>query len=487
MSEVVQFGHPDADELNAFMEHALPDEAREQTLAHLAVCPDCRMVVMLAGEPADSIEAAAVEVRRWWRMPVWVWALPVAGVLVFVMVHRGGAPVERAPIQQAGVMVPAPPPPAAKAAPVSPVETRRKAVSGKEVAKLPLASRDAAPVAPARGMAGMVAGQFSAGAGVGRVQAPEPQPPAAVGMGSAASAAPPVPVTAAAAAPVAAPPPKLPQAMASASDSTSFAAAPEELDRMMGAMAAAPAAKAVGRALPSGLAVVSGVTGAGATLALDSGNHLYVTRDGGAHWVAVAAQWSGKAVRVGLVGSAPVSVDADSNASATILTGAALDTLSDDPSGSPVTGVVTDPGGAVIPGALVTLSNAVTKAVVRTAVTDKNGRYAMAAAAGNYSLEAQKAGFSRDEVRIAVAPGTTVNANMSMAVGAESTVIEVQASNADLETMNATVGEKVEEKKAKAPMKAMARSVPKVEPVFELVTENGEHWVSVDGSSWKKK
>jgi hypothetical protein len=483
MKEVVQFGlqagHPDADELTAFMEHALTEEARERTLAHLAVCPDCRMVVMLAAEPVE------VEARRWWRMPVWGWGLAgavAAGSLVLVTVQMGTAPGKPAPVERAGLAVSAPP--VATPAPVllPPTPVRQKAVgakdeggavvSGKELAALPAVGRDVTgvevrPVAP---MAGMAAG--ASGAGVGAAGSPQPAPV-------------PAPASATAAAPVA----KLPQGMAGASDSTEFAAAPEELDRMIGAVAAAPSAKAMSRPLPSGLAMVSGASGAGTTLALDGGNHLYVTRDGGAHWVAVAAQWSGKAIRVGLVGAVTAThavATVDSNASATVITGAALDAMSDDPSGSPVTGVVTDPSGAVIPGAVVTLRDAGTKAVVRTAVTDKNGRYAMTAPAGNYSLEAQKAGFSRDVVTFAVA-GKPVNANMGLAVGAESTIVEVQASNGDLQTTNGETAQMLGESKAKAPMKTMARALPKVEPVFELVTENGEHWVSSDGSLWRKK
>jgi len=347
------------------------------------------------------------------------------------------------------------------------------------VAKLPMEGRDAAPVEAERGMAGMP--QVQAGMGVGAAApqpvAPQPMPqaPEAVALGYAPTAAP---------APAVAAAPKLPQAVAGESDGTAFARMPGQA-AMARASAPMMAAKAMLPPLPSGLAVVSKASGAGAMVALDGGNHLYVTRDGGAHWVAVAAQWSGRAVQVGLVGAVPVSsgpVDAVSNASATVTTGAAAGA---EKVGSPVTGVVTDPSGAVVPGAMVTLSDAGTKAVVRTAVTDKDGRYAMAAAAGNYSLEAQKAGFTRDVVAIAVAAGKPVNANMSIAVGSESTVIEVTASNGDLQTLNAETAQMLPENKAKAPMKAMARAMPK--EVFELVTENGEHWVSVDGISWRKK
>ena len=54
MSELFQSGqHPDADQLSAFMEHALPAHEQEQTLAHLFICPRCGVIVALASIPAE--------------------------------------------------------------------------------------------------------------------------------------------------------------------------------------------------------------------------------------------------------------------------------------------------------------------------------------------------------------------------------------------------------------------------------------------------
>jgi len=69
MSEVLQSGqplgasrhHPDADQLSAFLEQALPAHERDDVLAHLAICPDCREIVALT---LPAVEAAkAVEQR----------------------------------------------------------------------------------------------------------------------------------------------------------------------------------------------------------------------------------------------------------------------------------------------------------------------------------------------------------------------------------------------------------------------------------------
>jgi len=53
--------HPDAENLNAFAEKALPERERGQILAHLAVCSRCRQVIFLAQEAATK--GAAAEVR----------------------------------------------------------------------------------------------------------------------------------------------------------------------------------------------------------------------------------------------------------------------------------------------------------------------------------------------------------------------------------------------------------------------------------------
>ncbi|MDP9049265.1 MAG: zf-HC2 domain-containing protein, partial [Acidobacteriota bacterium] len=92
MNQVLQSGqHPDADQLSAFAEHALPPHQQQQTLAHLSICPDCRAFVYLAEIP----ELAAVAppqptpVRRPW-FSGWNLAIPAVfalAALVFVTIH----------------------------------------------------------------------------------------------------------------------------------------------------------------------------------------------------------------------------------------------------------------------------------------------------------------------------------------------------------------------------------------------------------------
>jgi hypothetical protein len=122
MSQRLQYEmHPDADQLNAFAESALPAHEREETLAHLAVCAGCREVLRLS-LPAMEEVAAPVRVRRPW-FSGWnlVWPIAVlAGLIVGVQYVRTRTAAERVavPVQRADVtapvVLPAPPPKAAR-------------------------------------------------------------------------------------------------------------------------------------------------------------------------------------------------------------------------------------------------------------------------------------------------------------------------------------------------------------------------------------
>ena len=106
-----------------------------------------------------------------------------------------------------------------------------------------------------------------------------------------------------------------------------------------------------------------------------------------------------------------------------------------------ITGTVTDPTNAVIPGVLITLTDPSTKAQ-RTTTTTKAGQFVLVdIVPGSYDITATKAGFSTDNIAgLTVSVGTQSTANFKLAVGSESTVVEVQASNADLQTISATTG-----------------------------------------------
>src|SRR6266849_2934676 len=106
-----------------------------------------------------------------------------------------------------------------------------------------------------------------------------------------------------------------------------------------------------------------------------------------------------------------------------------------------IAGTVTDPSGAAVAGATVTLTNLGTS-TSRTAATNETGRYVLAnVEPGTYSLTINKTGFrvakfSNQVVNI----GGSLTLNDTLEIGATSQTVEVTATNAELQTMNATVG-----------------------------------------------
>jgi hypothetical protein len=111
-----------------------------------------------------------------------------------------------------------------------------------------------------------------------------------------------------------------------------------------------------------------------------------------------------------------------------------------------VVGVVTDQTGASIAGAVITLTDLATKEV-QTVKTTKTGQYIVVnLRPGDYSITATKDGFSVAEVASeTVTVGSQSNANFKLAVGGTNVTVEVTESNADLQTLNATVGTTINE------------------------------------------
>ena len=107
-----------------------------------------------------------------------------------------------------------------------------------------------------------------------------------------------------------------------------------------------------------------------------------------------------------------------------------------------VVGAVTDPSGAAIPAAAVTLTDDAT-GVMRTVETNSAGRYLFPAVnLGTYDLRVDKAGFQSARIT-----GQTVNVaaalteNVRLTVGTVNQTVEVGASPvAELQTMNASLG-----------------------------------------------
>ena len=110
-----------------------------------------------------------------------------------------------------------------------------------------------------------------------------------------------------------------------------------------------------------------------------------------------------------------------------------------------VTGTVTDPTGAVIPGAKVTLIHVDTGAK-REDVSDAQGRYGFSQVQpGNYRLEAQAPGFNSvvvNDVRLLVSTPATVNIAFEK-IGTTATTISVEAEAVQVNTTDASLGNAV--------------------------------------------
>ncbi len=201
-------------------------------------------------------------------------------------------------------------------------------------------------------------------------------------------------------------------------------------------------------------------------LAIDTGNHLFFSDDEGRTWKAIPSPWRGRAVSVALTsavsfGSARAALEISSHPAAT-----AVSTLS---------GTITDPAGAVIPGATLTATNS-SGVLVGSATTDSHGQYRMEALApGSYRIEAQATGFEKQSFATEVAPSQQAVADAMLRVGSAAQTVNIEASPAAQDTSSADVNQ------------ALKRAVSQPTSRFELTTDDGEHWTSTDGQSWSHK
>src|SRR5260370_11546478 len=112
MSELLQsVQHADADQLIAFIEHALPAHEQEEPLAHLAICQHCRSIVALSMPAADPLPLEPAR-RPWWSswMMVWPAGAALAALLLAGIYIWNGFVVEKhvPPTQTARSIPPAP-------------------------------------------------------------------------------------------------------------------------------------------------------------------------------------------------------------------------------------------------------------------------------------------------------------------------------------------------------------------------------------------
>ena len=488
MRETIQFGHgsvqhPDADQMSAFVEHALPAHEREEMLAHLAVCPECRATVRLSqGAVEDVVEPLAVPVevptkRPWFAG--WAVAWPVAGALaamvVFAVYMRHEALVRRGanePTQMAESEKPERPE----------VEERPESNPTQEAGAKNTEDAGKSPAA-----AGAIARKNSDSKKLERAHVPEP------GRSLQSNAVPAPFLGNAPTARAASPATAQPELVAGDLRQTDQAAigGPRETSKddlaslTLDQMKVAP----VLHPLPSGLPVLSSATHGRQVVAIDVRNAVFASTDGGAHWTAVPTVWAGRAVKADLVsygiaaGSAVAGGRVAEFASTNRVMQQAQATPVPAPTGavgqdSVLTGMVRDASGAAVGGATVTVTDGAGR-TAGTAIADKAGRYGVdGLAQGTYDVTTQAPGFEKQTLHaVHVIPSKPNEADVSLKVGAASETVEVETNADALEESPLT------------PRKALAKSSARSSalPVFEITTDNGDRWTSADGLVWKRK
>lgn len=483
-------GHPDADQMTAFVEQALPAHAREEMLAHLAVCGECRATVAMSLPPEAVATMRVEEPRRraWFAGWGWVWpaGAALAALAVFAVYLRHEAVVGKDKTEQVAVSHA---PEFAEQAGRSLATTSSKVAAAGQKAPAKVGAeerRRASDHAPA-------------------LMTNQPAAPEA-GVREEMEA----PASQAAAAPV----PKLPAATGGP--------LPALQAGVMGGNNALKKAEAV-RAeltLPSGLQVLSMASQGQEVLAIDARNAVFLSVDAGQHWRAVAVRWAGRAVKAETVsyggGSGFHGSQGGRMAALGSVGGAALprqpvegavpQRAAGERAKSPLdalrppdaevaaqkqasggqaqsgkgrlTGTVTDRSGAAVPGATVTVSDEEGKPA-RTVVTDRDGGYlADGLAPGAYDVKTEATGFAQQVAKDVVVQGAEPAVkNVTLNVGASTESVEVTASAPVIETESAVLT---------TPAARKAKAKAAAAPVFAITTDRGEQWTSADGMEWKK-
>lgn len=129
---------------------------------------------------------------------------------------------------------------------------------------------------------------------------------------------------------------------------------------------------------------------------------------------------------IGLVGFASVSFPARLAAQATLSTGS-------------IQGTIEDPHGGVVVGAKITVTNKATGQVTRLTSTGAGAFNLAALTPGEYLVRVEARGFKTTELPVKVEVGVISPANVTLELGSESIVVNVEASAVAVNTEQATV------------------------------------------------
>ena len=260
-----------------------------------------------------------------------------------------------------------------------------------------------------------------------------------------------------------------------------------------GVLVDSPAPSQRAASLPSHQPVASRVSNGRVTLAIDSAGALFVSKDGGKHWKAVSARWTGRAVKVEFASASrqpsPVAgvfahpieekaVPAAAKAkSAPSETPHPVPQISNAAGPGTLSGVVTDQTSAVIPYATLVLTNT-SSGGARTVQSDSQGRYLFnGLPAAGYSLKVTSRGFEtwmQNVIKITASQGASIN--IQLKIGAEAETIAVTTNASEIQTDSNPVAASINEDQ-----------LSESRAVFQLTTETGIVWTSSDGHHWKRK
>ncbi len=105
-----------------------------------------------------------------------------------------------------------------------------------------------------------------------------------------------------------------------------------------------------------------------------------------------------------------------------------------------VAGAVTDASGAFVVGANIALTDKATN-TPRTTTSNEAGHYVFAnVPPGEYDITVTKTGFRVTKTTVTVNVGSSLTLDLKLELGSVAETVEVSATNTELQTMNATVG-----------------------------------------------
>jgi hypothetical protein len=104
-----------------------------------------------------------------------------------------------------------------------------------------------------------------------------------------------------------------------------------------------------------------------------------------------------------------------------------------------IQGSVTDPSGAVVSDAKISISNKATGRVVTTKSTSAGAYASGALTPGDYTLRVEAQSFKTTEIAVTVQVGVTATGNVKLQLGQSTQVVEVQATAVAVNTQQATV------------------------------------------------